>query len=113
MKRLLSICCIICLTACTNDVASINGKIDFIEDNRFTMDCSDEVKRPKGDHEDIGYSCVIHITEDTAIRKQNGDELTRDQLHQHATVTVILEEFKTLDTDLDSRNLEASEIILE
>ena len=117
MKRLALIFCLICLTAltaCSKEGSSINGEIINIEKDNLKIDCSNYVTKQKNSTgaDDIGYSCLVKIKDDTLIKSNNGEEITINDLQQNDVVSVILTEEKTLTEDINSRILEAKEIIL-
>ena len=74
MKRLVLIFCLICLTACSKEVSSINGEIINIEKDNLEIICSKYVARQENikGNDDIGYSCIVKITDDTLIKSENG-----------------------------------------
>ena len=114
MKRLILIFSLVFLTACSNEIYSISGEINSIEEDSFSMDCSELVAKSNKSQiqEDIGYSCVIKITDATIINAKAADELTSNELNTANFVIVYLEESKTLSADLESRTLEAKEITI-
>ncbi len=114
MKRLALIFCLICLSACSKEVSSINGEITNIEKDTLEIICSNYVTREKNikSNDDIGYSCKVKITDDTLIKSDNGEEITINDLHQNDVVSVFLKEQKKLTEDINSRILEAKEITL-
>ena len=119
MKRL-AIFCLICLTvltACSKEgstITSITGEIISIEKNPLNIRCSDYVTKQKNStgSDDVGYTCVVNITDDTLIKSDNGEKITLSDLQQNNVVSVILTEEKTLSEDIDSRTLEAKDIIV-
>ena len=114
MKRLDLIFSLICLTACSNEVSSINGEITNIEKDSLEVICSQYVtsqENIKG-NDDIGYSCIVKITDDTLIKSDNGEKITINDLQQNDIVSVFLTEQKTLTEYINSRILEAKEITL-
>ena len=119
MKRL-AIFCLICLTvitACSKEgstITSITGEIINIEKNNLKISCSDYVTKQKNStgSDDVGYTCVVNITDDTLIKSDNGKKITLSDLQQNNVVSVILTEEKTLTEDIDSRTLEAKDITL-
>lgn len=115
MKRLALIFCLICLTACSKEVSSINGEIINIEKDNLEIICSKYVTRQENikGNDDIGYSCIVKITDDTLIKSNNGEKITINDLQQNDVVSVFLTEQKTLTEDnINSRILEAKEITL-
>ena len=119
MKRL-AIFCLVCLTvitACSKEgstITSITGEIINIEKNNLKIRCSDYVTKQKNStgSDDVGYTCVVNITDDTLIKSDIGKKITLSDLQQNNVVSVILTEEKTLTEDIDSRTLEAKDIIL-
>lgn len=119
MKRL-TIFCLICLTvitACSKEgstITSITGEIINIEKNNLKIRCSDYVTKQKNStgSDDVGYTCVVNITDDTLIKSDIGEKITLSDLQQNNVVSVILTEEKTLTEDIDSRTLEAKDITL-
>ena len=119
MKRL-TIFCLICLTvitACSKEgstITSITGEIINIEKNNLKIRCSDYVTKQKNStgSDDVGYTCVVNITDDTLIKSDIGKKITLSDLQLNNVVSVILTEEKTLTEDIDSRTLEAKDIIL-
>ena len=119
MKRLAIFCliCITVITACSKEgstITSITGEIINIEKNTLNIRCSDYVTKQKNStgSDDVGYTCVVNITDDTLIKSDNGKKITLSDLQQNNVVSVILTEEKTLTEDIDSRTLEAKDIIL-
>ena len=76
--------------------------------------CSNYVAKQKNSTgtDDIGYSCIINITDDTLIKSDNGEEITKNDLQQNDDISVFLTEQKTLTEDINSRIVEAKEITL-
>ena len=114
MKRLALIFCLICLTACSKEGSSINGEIINIEKDNLEIVCSNYVTKQKNikGNDDIGYSCIVKITDDTLIKSDNGEKITIKDLQQNDVVSVFFAEQKTLTEDINSRILEAKEITL-
>lgn len=119
MKRLAIFCLIYLtvITACSKEgstITSITGEIISIEKNTLNIRCSDYVTKQKNStgSDDVGYTCVVNITDDTLIKSDNGEKITLSDLQQNNVVSVILTEEKTLTEDIDSRTLEAKDIIL-
>ena len=119
MKRLAIFCliCITVITACSKEgstITSITGEISNIEKNTLNVRCSDYVTKQTNSRgsDDVGYTCVVNITDDTLIKSDNGKKITLSDLQQNNVVSVILTEEKTLTEDIDSRTLEAKDIIL-
>lgn len=107
LKKFILLVSFICLTACSNELHSIYGKISSIEEDRIHVGCSDLKPNSK---DDIGYSCTIKITDETIIKTQAGDVLTFDELTINHMVSVYFEEPITLDAVSERQSLEANEI---
>lgn len=69
MKRLALVFCLIFLTPCSKESYSINGEIINIEEDNLKIVCSNYVTKQKNSTgtDDIGYSCIVNITDDTLI----------------------------------------------
>lgn len=93
MKKLILIVSFLLLTACSNE-SSLYGEIRSIGENRINVGCSDFVKKANYNHskDDIGYSCVIKITDETIIKTQAGDAVTLDELNIDDVVSVYIDE---------------------
>ncbi|MEK4385811.1 hypothetical protein MKZ25_08370 [Solibacillus sp. FSL W7-1464] len=119
MKRLAFFCliCLTALSACSKEgssITSITGEIIDIEKGNLKIMCSNYVTKQKNSSgsDDIGYTCVVKITDETLIKSDNGEKITLSDLQQNNVVSVILTEEKTLTEDRDSRTIEAKELTL-
>lgn len=119
MKRLAVICliCLAALSACSKEgssITSVTGEIINIEKDNLKIRCSNYVTTQKNStgSDDVGYTCVVNITDDTIIKSDNGEKITLGDLQQNNIVSVILTEEQTLTEDRDSRILEAKELTL-
>lgn len=109
----LFICLGLLLTGCSDkEIISIYGQINRIEENTFFVECSDAVNKDKGYSTDVGYSCLVQITDETKFKNQIGENLSKEDFSKSNTVQVIFTEPKTLDSSESSREVEAKEIIL-
>jgi len=93
LKNLILIVSFLLLTACSNE-SSLFGEIRSIGENRINVGCSDFVKKANNTHskDDIGYSCVIKITDETIIKTQVGEIVTLDELNINDIVSVYFDE---------------------
>ena len=99
------------LIGCTG-IKSFEGRLYSIKDNYFEVDCSDEVNKGKTDIKDIGYPCVVLITDKTKFSNENGNQLSVKDFPDDASVKVILENPRSISKSKETREFEAKEIIL-
>ncbi|MDN4494447.1 hypothetical protein [Ureibacillus aquaedulcis] len=99
------------LTGCS-ETTSIYGELTKIEENIFFVECSDAV-RENGDYStDVGYLCIVQITENTTLRNQSRENLSVEDFREGNTIQVTLKEPKTMEPSEISRKVEAKQIIL-
>lgn len=116
MKKLVLIFSVIFLTACSNEIHSVYGKLYSISEDTIYVECSDLMTKAmkSRSQDDIGYSCGIQITEETIILNQTGDEFTFDgftfEESKIIMVSVHLEEPVILSDDLKWPTVNAKEI---
>ena len=104
---------LIYLTGCSQEVYTITGKLNGIEKGSVIVECSSLYKKHMfdGAEDDIGYSCVVQVTEETVIESQTGKALTLEDLRQAEIVSVILTK-KVKKEQLEDAEFVAKEIVM-
>ncbi|MRH43275.1 hypothetical protein GH741_11345 [Aquibacillus halophilus] len=63
------------------------GEINAINDNVFTIDCSDEVNKT----DDLwGFECSVQVIDETLLKDKNGKKLKFEDFKEGLEVEVIL-----------------------
>jgi|GEM_PF-1677313 len=104
------------LAGCIESTSSFQGQIQDIREDRFIVDCSDEVNRgKKGVVNTIGYGCSVEFTNETTFRDADGKPLTFNEFNLGSTVRVILSKPVNIRRNIESDKpsvLIAKEVIL-
>lgn len=112
MKRWWLIVFMLFLSACgERETTTLYGNAKLIK-GQLWLDCSNQIVRPSGPQEDIGYTCGVHVTEHTDIRTRDGERLEVSDLAVTSNVIVLIEP-TVLRPDDKGRELNAKEVVVE
>ncbi|WP_407268262.1 hypothetical protein [Radiobacillus sp. PE A8.2] len=90
---------------------TLEGTVTDVDDNNqaFTTDCP-VIKFSRNGRDDIGYLCHVQINQDTTISNNDGETLSLEQVHEGASVSIVLARRQFITAG--NRSMIAKEIIL-
>lgn len=101
------------LTGC-GKTKSFEAALESRADDRLQVDCSSAVNKGKRNVDDVGYVCIVELTEETKLSSESGRSVSRADLEPPALLRIVLAEPSEITEDASTRSsgLVAEEIML-